>query len=357
MQIDVSVVVPVYNTEKYLRQCVDSLLNQSLKNVEFIFVDDGSTDHSMEILEEYRQRDNRITILRQKNQYAGVARNNGMATATGKYIIFLDSDDFFEPNMLEFAFRCAEKNHAEIVIFGFNYYDTTTGSSIPFPASFPDKVFSANETEDMHFFEKCYAAPWNKLFLRSFIEKNGLRFQTVRKCNDAYFVVMSIILADRIKYLKRNLVHYRTNNPNSLQGNMNSSRECYIDCRVSIKKKTAEVNKYHGNIKEALNRYITSGVRCGAAGTMTYEEYFGYYSYVKQNLIPNLFGDEQDFIHDSFVTHIYHSCDFNEFLFLQLKETEAQLATEFISKKSYDYRVGHMVMSVPRKIKKYIQKR
>ena len=131
MSVDVSVVVPVYNTELYLNQCVDSLLAQTLKNVEFIFVDDGSTDRSVEILKEYQQKDPRITILQQKNQFAGVARNNGMKAATGKYIIFVDSDDFFEPTMLEEAFNCAEANQAEIVAFDFYRYNNVTKESRP----------------------------------------------------------------------------------------------------------------------------------------------------------------------------------------------------------------------------------
>ena len=88
MAVAVSVVVPVHNTSRYLNQCVDSLIRQSLKDVEFIFVDDGSTDQSVNILEQYQKKDSRIKILKQKNQYAGVARNHGMEIATGKYIIF-----------------------------------------------------------------------------------------------------------------------------------------------------------------------------------------------------------------------------------------------------------------------------
>lgn len=94
MSVAVSVVVPVYNTAQYLNQCVDSLINQTFRDIEFIFVDDGSTDNSVEILEQYQKTDRRIKVLKQKNLHAGVARNNGMKEATGKYIVFLDSDVF-----------------------------------------------------------------------------------------------------------------------------------------------------------------------------------------------------------------------------------------------------------------------
>ena len=96
----VSVIIPVYNAEKYLEQCLESLLNQTLKEIEIICVDDGSEDRSVEIIEKFSEKDCRISLLRQKNSYAGVARNNGLNASTGKYVIFLDADDFFEPDML-----------------------------------------------------------------------------------------------------------------------------------------------------------------------------------------------------------------------------------------------------------------
>ena len=143
--MDISVVVPVYNTSRFLRQCVDSLINQTWKDVEFILVDDGSTDDSLEILKEYQKRDARIKVLEQKNLHAGVARNNGMKQATGKYIIFLDSDDFFEPDLLKSALLCAQKNRAEIVIFGYNKFDMQTGIKEPQQIKLPGHVFSADE--------------------------------------------------------------------------------------------------------------------------------------------------------------------------------------------------------------------
>ena len=96
----VSVVIPVYNAAPWLRQCLDSVVGQTLREIEIICVDDGSTDESPQILEEYAQADERVRILHQQNQYAGVARNNGLAHASGKYIIFWDSDDYFDLDAL-----------------------------------------------------------------------------------------------------------------------------------------------------------------------------------------------------------------------------------------------------------------
>ena len=97
----VSVIIPVYNTEKYLRQCLDSIVNQTLIDIEIICIDDGSTDMSLKILEEYSRADSRFTILHQTNQYAGVARNRGLDEAKGKYIFFMDSDDYCDLQLLD----------------------------------------------------------------------------------------------------------------------------------------------------------------------------------------------------------------------------------------------------------------
>ena len=117
IMVKVSVIIPVYNVEPYLKQCMDSVVGQTLKEIEIICVDDGSTDGSLDILREYAAEDNRIQIIEQKNAGAGAARNNGMRHATGKYLSFLDSDDFFEPRMLEKAYDLAEKDQADFVAY------------------------------------------------------------------------------------------------------------------------------------------------------------------------------------------------------------------------------------------------
>jgi len=100
-EIKVSIIIPVYNAEKYIREDLDSLLGQSLREIEVICVDDGSKDSSLKILEDYQRKDDRIKILKQENKGAGAARNEGMKEAKGDYLIFLDADDFFEKDMLE----------------------------------------------------------------------------------------------------------------------------------------------------------------------------------------------------------------------------------------------------------------
>ena len=112
----VSVIIPVYNVEKYLHECLDSLLNQTLKDIEIIAVDDGSTDSSLKILKDYAKKDKRLKVLTQENKGAGAARNLGMKHATGSYLSILDSDDYFDHSMLELLYKKAEKTKAKDVV-------------------------------------------------------------------------------------------------------------------------------------------------------------------------------------------------------------------------------------------------
>lgn len=107
MKNDVSIIVPIYNAEKYLKKCVDSLVNQTKKELEIILINDGSTDNTLKILKEYK--DKRIKLFSNKNQGIGKTRNFGISKATSKYIMFCDSDDYYEPNMCELMFNEVEK--------------------------------------------------------------------------------------------------------------------------------------------------------------------------------------------------------------------------------------------------------
>ena len=115
----VSVIIPVYNAEKYLRQCLDSVVNQTLQEIEIICVDDGSTDGSLAILREYEAADSRVKVLTQKNQYAGVARNNGMAAATGEYYAFMDADDYYSENALASMYNIAAEHELDVLKAAF----------------------------------------------------------------------------------------------------------------------------------------------------------------------------------------------------------------------------------------------
>ncbi|MBR1825780.1 MAG: glycosyltransferase [Alphaproteobacteria bacterium] len=214
----ISVIIPVYNVEQYLRQCLDSVVNQTLREIEIICVDDGSTDSSLDILREYAANDKRVTVLKQENLHAGVARNAGLAIAKGEYLSFLDSDDFFELNMLEDVYRKAEHEKADIVMFNTYLYDeqqcedkevnwTLKTENLPEIFNYkdvPNKIFNLSN---------CWV--WNRLYNRSFIKQSNLHFQNTAFSNDIYFSCMTMVLASKICYLNNRLCHYRTNQTKS----------------------------------------------------------------------------------------------------------------------------------------------
>jgi len=228
------VIIPVYNAEKYLRKCLESVRNQTLKDIQVIIVDDGSTDKSAEIIEEYIGMDSRFILIKQKNQFAGIARNNGMKYARGKYICFLDADDYFDVSMLEEMYISAETYDSDIVICDAYYLDDIT-NEIKVPSwilrdeYIPKikKIFSYKDLPE-RIFQLTTPVPWNKFFKKSFIENNGLLFQETKRCNDDYFVSMSMVLAKKISIVEKRLVYYRTNNIMSLQG-MNGQGEVSYD--------------------------------------------------------------------------------------------------------------------------------
>ena len=220
--IKVSVIVAVYNEEQYLKKCLDSICGQSLKEIEIICVDDGSTDTSLQILQSYAQRDDRIKILTQKNQFAGVARNHGMGYATGKYLSFLDADDYFEAGMLERMYHRAEESQSDIVICRYDQYCETSHRMIPMDWSYIDSFFirkedfSADSLKHAGIFQITKGWAWDKLFRTDFVRRCNYKFSDFRSSEDGYFVNMLLIRAKKISYMDDVLLTHRVNNPKSL---------------------------------------------------------------------------------------------------------------------------------------------
>ena len=235
----VSVIIPVYNAEKYIRECLESLLRQTYPDFEIICVDDGSQDGSPEILRMYEERDSRISVLAQQNQYAGVARNAGMERAKGKYLLFLDADDFFCEDMLEEVVREAEENRTEILVFdAYRYDDIRQETLLESWGALHTEQFGTGVKSAVQLSDVLYSfgmpTPWNKLFLREYIEKNALRFQEIKRANDVYFVYAALSCADRIGILNRKLVYYRIHNSQSLQGSAEDTPEAFAQALYAV---------------------------------------------------------------------------------------------------------------------------
>ena len=219
----ISIIIPVYNVEKYLCECLDSILNQTFQDFEIICVDDGSTDRSLDILQEYKRKDDRFVILQQCHAGAGAARNQGLKLVLGKYIQFLDSDDYFEPTLLEEMYNNAEKFGADLTVCSLRKVDiegniTESGSS-NFPINIDkipmEQIFNRQNFKEDIF---CLLVPTmcNKLIKKSFIQKNHIEFSKLKIYEDIAFMHSIAACADRIVAFNKELINYRFNRPGSL---------------------------------------------------------------------------------------------------------------------------------------------
>ena len=255
--IKVSVIIPIYNAEKHLKKCLETLINQTLKDIEIVCIDDGSTDNSLQILRDFSNTDNRIKILKQQHECAGSARNNGLSVAQGKYLSFLDSDDFFELSMLEDLYNCAEKYNTDIVICKSLLFENgwiRDNDDIQDKLLPKKEVFSANDIPK-YIFQFHIGWCWNKLYKASFIKNLGISFQNIKKHNDSFFSHISVIKANRIYLLNKKLVYYRKNLQEELQKIKDNKFEFYKSLKA-IKEFLVKENLYKTFDQSFVNHCI-----------------------------------------------------------------------------------------------------
>lgn len=247
--VKVSVIIPVYNAQQYLKQCLDSICQQTLHEIEIICIDDGSTDDSLRILQEYTKKESRLQILTQKNQGAGAARNCGLRAAKGLYLSFLDADDFFEPNMLEEALNEIETYKADFIVFDSDQYHMDTDSYVKpswvvrYKDIPPYMPFSYRSLTD-NVFKTFVGWAWDKLYRKSFIDEHGLWFQEQRTSNDLLFVFSALVLAKRIAVVNKVLAHQRRGGKESLSVTREKSWHCFYDALIALRKRLQDENIY-----------------------------------------------------------------------------------------------------------------
>lgn len=263
--VKVSVIIPVYNVEQYLRECMESILNQTLAELELICVDDGSTDGSLEILREYEKKDSRVIVLTQDNLGGGAARNQGLAIARGKYLSLLDSDDFFDPHMLEFAYKQCKCSDAQICVYQVQRYEDTTGKTWLDKGSFkeaniPEKeVFSYKDMPDfiLNTFQNW---AWNKLISRKLVEENHIRFQEIHRTNDFLFVASCMVKAERITVLRKALVNYRVGMKNSCQSTNYRYPLDFLNAFEAVRQMLKEQGIYELVEKSYVNHALSGSI-------------------------------------------------------------------------------------------------
>ncbi len=196
----VSLIVPIYNSSKYLNKCIDSLLNQTLKDIEIILINDGSTDTSEKIIKSYN--DKRIKYISKKNEGIGKTRNRGIKEATGEFIAFVDSDDYLNEHFCEYMYKKAHNDNCELVICNF-FEDRGNLYGIKFK-DFEDT--SLKENPDL--LNNINLGPCNKLYFLDMLKKNNIYFEENLKYEDAPFVVKTIKTAKKIGKINDYLTYY-----------------------------------------------------------------------------------------------------------------------------------------------------
>jgi glycosyltransferase involved in cell wall biosynthesis len=210
----ISIIVPVYNTEKYLKKCLNALVEQTFEDIEIICIDDGSTDGSLAILREYERKDARVKVISQENCGEGASRNVGLAAAHGEYIMFCDSDDWYEPQMCRRMVETLEQESVDLVMCNTNLIYATVNEGYKRYA-FPFN--SGKHSMDDSIRIRINAWVWNKIFRSDVIEKFAIFFPEIVRCGDFPFVQEYCAIANDIFCLDENLINY-VHRGNSLMG-------------------------------------------------------------------------------------------------------------------------------------------
>lgn len=236
-----SIIVPVFNVEKYLSECLNSIINQTLKNIEIICVDDGSTDNSIKILNDFQQKDSRIKIISKQNTGYGHTMNIGIENATGEYIGFVESDDFIEKNMFKFLYNKAKKYNLDIArsdFFEFTEKKTNYIFSVK-NKSYYNKILTPND--DFYIFD-FRMNTWASIYKTTFIKENNIKHNESPGASfqDAGFWFQSYMKCNRLMIFNKAFYHYRQDNINS-SINSKEKSECIINEFKFIKTKIDEI--------------------------------------------------------------------------------------------------------------------
>ena len=287
----ISVIVPMHNAERHIRDTLESIAAQSMTDFEVIVVDDGSTDNSSRIVDEFIRLDGRFSrVATQGTGSAGAARNFGLSRARGDYLAFLDADDLFAPSMLQTLHAKAVADSADVVISGFRSFDDTTGEeksqkwalrSEHLPTATP----FAPQDIATHLFYVTNPANWNKLFRREFVADHGIRFQHLKRSNDAYFTFISLAKARRISYIQAELVRYRVGNTTSLQGSIHETPLEFVEALSELHRSLREAG-LDGVFHTAFINLVATMSMGALVRAKTADTFITTYTAIRDDLFP-----------------------------------------------------------------------
>lgn len=257
-KVEISVIIPVYNGEKFLAQCFDSIKKQNIANIEVIFVDDGSTDNSVSVINEIIKENNYCKLIQQKNQHAGVARNAGLQVATGRYVHFFDCDDWLEPNAYRKALNLLENNSLDAVMF--NYYNCNNETNEKRVATyfgnikpkFKDRKLFVNDAREVLF--KAAVVPWNKIYRREFLTENSISFDNLMVANDRGFYFKLLKSNPKIWITDVPLINYRVSNKSSLIG---KERLNHFYCHFKSFDQIKDLFRFDSDFHIIIDQFLT----------------------------------------------------------------------------------------------------
>ena len=248
-KIDISIIVPIYNSEKYLKKCLHSLINQTKSELEFILVNDGSFDNSEKIIKSYQ--DSRIKYYKNKNQGIGKTRNFGINKASGKYLMFIDSDDYIEKDTCEILYKKAQEDNLDLVVCDF-YREYENGKLIT------EKLEDFTNTtlkQTPKLINIVNMSPWNKLYKTELIKKNNIKFNEKLKYEDTPFVFETLDKANKIGKINQSLNHYVIHNNSET-----TIRDKRIFDILQIIKIIREYSKEKKYLMEELNKWTVRNI-------------------------------------------------------------------------------------------------
>lgn len=265
----VSIIIPIYNVEKYIDDCLKSVVNQTFRNIEIILVNDGTKDNSMQIVKRYAESDGRIKVINKINGGLSSARNAGLDIAKGDYIVFVDSDDFIENNMIEEMYNTAYNNNSDIIMCGYNRVNTDFVYKVKPPIDCNikyNKVDIYNIITNSQNYITWFV--WRNMYKSDLLNNNKIRFnESVKIGEDSCFNLEAFLSSNSIMCIDKELYNYR-NNPNSLtqkkyQTNLEEILIIQYNEKIKIYKthnmnKNAFVNLDLSFITHSLNSIISN---------------------------------------------------------------------------------------------------
>ncbi len=361
----VSIIIPFNNVEKYINECLDSVLNQTLQDIEIICINDASEDGTLAIVEEYQQKDSRIKLINlPERKGQGYARNRGIEIALGEYIGFVDSDDFIKPNMYEVLYKKAQENDCDITMCQAVEYDDMTGRYIQSDyyalaplGSFADNVFSAEDSK--HVILDINVALWNKIYKRSYLIGIGEKFPEGFIYEDLPFFFGSYLPAKRISIVWQEFYMYRINRVNSTMQQFNNK---ILDrpYMVSLTYEKMKDTPYLSDMKHLLQAWIINDLF--HRYTLLKEHYQKEFFFLMKKVFQNL---EIENIDDLFWKKVYHFEgyllvmnnsfeDFNQKVFneyLDIHKVEDRILSQILNREELDYKISQIYLDIEKNYK------